>query len=69
MKAKVDYWSMSYGGNSYSWTKGKEYNIKITKDSVHVESDISIGDIPLSCCNPDLFYDVFDINLDAEKTI
>ncbi len=67
LAAKVNYWTMSYEGNFYSWTEGKEYDIKFLPDSVHIESDNSIGDIPWECCNLDLFKDVFGIDLTIEK--
>ncbi|MGN1044328.1 MAG: hypothetical protein ACI4PR_06050 [Acutalibacteraceae bacterium] len=67
-KAKTDHWTMSYKNKSHSWTCTKEYNIKFSKDGVHVESDKNIDNIPWECCNSDLFYDVFGINLSEEKS-
>lgn len=66
-KAKVDYWTMSYEGNFYSWTVGEKYDISFSPNSVHVESDNSVGNIPWECCNSDLFKAVFGIDLKSEK--
>ena len=63
MTAQVDYWSFNYDDTLYTWTVGKDYEVSVSDGVVHVESDTGSGDVPVECCNTDLFDEVFGLDI------
>lgn len=61
MKAKVGYWSMSYREIHHSWTVGQNYEVIDNGDTLTVQSNGGVQEVPKVACNPDLFREVFGV--------